>query len=306
MSEPLISVILPAYNHERYVGAAIEGVLNQTFTDWELVIVDDGSTDRTAEVIKGYKDPRINYHYQENQDAFNALNRGMALARGTWFSILNSDDCYHPDRLQVCLDAAESGADAVFTGVSAIDEQGAPIPEEGNYWVVWHQRNRAHYKATGDLYAGFLRGNLMITTSNLFMRAETARHVGGFAALRYLHDYDYIFRLLLACPGRVRYLDDQRLVYYRFHGKNTLKQGAVVAREQDLDLIRKYTLLGIPAEHRARVETGLERSAELYHEMEQVKRQLRWGRWRPWVDAFCIARARVRHALHQRTTRAST
>ena len=91
-NKPLISVVIPAYNHERFVGAAIESVLNQSCSDFELVIVDDGSTDNTAEVIKSYTDKRIHYYYQENQDAFNTINRGISLAKGRYISILNSDD----------------------------------------------------------------------------------------------------------------------------------------------------------------------------------------------------------------------
>jgi len=100
---------MPAYNHERFVGAAVESVLNQSLRDLELVVVDDGSTDRTADVIRGYDDDRIRYHYQENQDAFNALNRGLELAAGRCCSVLNSDDIYHPERLARCVDAAKGG-----------------------------------------------------------------------------------------------------------------------------------------------------------------------------------------------------
>lgn len=291
IKKPLISVIIPAYNHERFVGPAIESVLNQSFTDWELVIVDDGSTDGTAAVIKGYDDPRIHYHHQENQDAYNALNKGLSLAQGQWFSILNSDDVYEPERLERCLAAGEAGADAVFTGVGAIDDQGTRIPEEGSYWHLWHQRNLSAYLSSGDLYAGFLRGNLMITTSNLFVRAEVARKVGGFASLRYLHDYDYIFRLLLACPGRVCYLHDQMLMQYRIHGSNTLKSGAVKARNEDLSVIRKYAVLGVPETSRDRVAQAVARLAELDRELQIVSRGLRWGRFQSLANAvFKVAK----------------
>ena len=64
MSSPLISVVIPAYNHERFVGEAVESVLNQSCRDFELIVVDDGSTDRTAEVVQGYTDPRLRYYHQ--------------------------------------------------------------------------------------------------------------------------------------------------------------------------------------------------------------------------------------------------
>ena len=98
---PLISVIIPAYNHERFIGAAIESVINQSLTDFELIIVNDGSTDGTEDVVKKYDDSRLRYFYQENQDAYNTINRGISLARGQYISILNSDDIYTIDRLEV-------------------------------------------------------------------------------------------------------------------------------------------------------------------------------------------------------------
>lgn len=282
MANPLISVVMPAYNHERYVGAAIDSVLAQTCPDWELIVIDDGSTDRTGDVIRGYADPRIRAFSQENQDAFNALNRGLSLVRGQFVAILNSDDVYAPARLErlaaVFREVPEPAA--AFTDVEPIDAAGAPIPRGAHYWHTWHARNRLHYAGTGDLYAGFLRGNLLVTTSNLFMTATAARQVGGFAPLRYLHDYDYIFRLMLAFPGGVRYLDKDVLLGYRIHGANTLKQGAVTAREQDRDLIARYLRLGVPESCRVRVETGAARLLELERELEAVRRALRWGRLR--------------------------
>ena len=87
MKSSLVSVIIPAYNHERFVGPAIESVLQQSHANIELIVVDDGSTDATARVIRSYADPRLHYVYEENQDAYNALNNGLALARGEFVEI---------------------------------------------------------------------------------------------------------------------------------------------------------------------------------------------------------------------------
>ncbi|MFW2365002.1 MAG: glycosyltransferase family 2 protein, partial [Desulforhopalus sp.] len=78
--QPLISVVIPAYNHEKFIGAAVDSVLGQTVSDLELIVVDDGSTDDTGEIVKGYDDSRLSYFHQENQDAYNTINRGMSLA----------------------------------------------------------------------------------------------------------------------------------------------------------------------------------------------------------------------------------
>lgn len=279
-----VSVVMPAYNHEQFVGPALESVLAQTYANWNLVVVDDGSTDRTAEVIKRYENPRIAYHYQRNQDAYNALNRGIELADGDCISILNSDDMYHPRRLEQCLAALRGGAEAVFTDVTPVDDTGASIPVGTHFWHHWHERNKQYYRESGDLYVGFLRGNLMVTTSNLFMTRRAAETVGKFAPLRYLHDYDYIFRLLQAFPGKVVFLEQEKLLDYRIHGSNTLKQGAVKAREEDLQVIRNYMLAGMDEPNRLRVETGLDRMLELQGELTEVQKRLRWGRLLPVVE----------------------
>ena len=276
MTNPVISVIIPAYNHERFVGAAVDSVLSQTFRDLELIVIDDGSTDGTATVVKQFQDPRLTYHYQSNQDAYNALNNGMDLARGQFIAILNSDDIYTPNRLEVLLDhQRRTQAACLFTDVLPIDAEGRQIPEDGHYWHIWHQKNRQFYFDCDDLFVAFLKGNFMVTTSNLFLTSEAVRTVGPFAPLRYLHDYDYMFRVLLAFPKRVVYLHDPPLLYYRLHDHNTLNQNAIIAREQNRDLVRKYMLADLPKNARARAAAGADRLAELERELASVRRQMR-------------------------------
>ncbi len=277
----LISVIIPAYNHEKFVGAAIASVLRQTYDRLELIIVDDGSTDGTPDVIAGFHDARIRAVRQSNQDAYNALNRGLAMARGDIFAILNSDDVFPAERLEVLLDRrAQTGAACLFTHVRPVDAGGQPLPDN-HPWRAWHERNRRFYFDCGDLYTAFLKGNLMVGTSNLFLNAELARAVGEFAPLHYLHDYDYIFRVMLAAPGRVDYLHDRELLDYRLHGANTISRGAVAAREQDLALIRRYMLAGLPEAGRPRAAAGAERLLELERELQTERYRLAhpW-RWR--------------------------
>ncbi|MCW5207043.1 glycosyltransferase family 2 protein, partial [Desulfobulbus sp. F5] len=115
-SSPLISVIIPAYNHERFIGPAIESVLQQTWKHLELIVIDDGSKDSTGKVAQSYTDPRFSYYHQENQDAYNTINRGLSLAKGEYIAILNSDDIYTTDRLEKLLAIQqESGAACVFS-----------------------------------------------------------------------------------------------------------------------------------------------------------------------------------------------
>lgn len=275
MPAPLVSVVIPAYNHERFIGKAIDSVLNQTMTDLELVIVDDGSTDKTAEVIKSYDDPRLSYTWQENQDAYNTINRGMGMARGRYISILNSDDIYTKDRLEKMLAYSQKhNADGVISDVIPISDDDVEFTDPKFGWNMWHQGNRDYYRQCGDVYTGFLHGNYMVTTSNLFMTAEAMNKTGNFSPIRYLHDYDYVFRLMLAHPGGVHYMENDKLVYYRIHDGNTLSEAAIIGREQDLDVIGKYMLARVPDDLKSLVQTGTDRLRKLENEISEVRAEL--------------------------------
>ena len=275
MAPPLVSIVIPAYNHEQFVGDAIESVLDQTCQDFELVIVNDGSTDGTERVIQGYDDRRIRYYYQQNQDAYNTINRGISLAQGEFIAILNSDDVFTTDRLDCLLEYCQDGGRVcAFSDVIPVNDQNNEFIDPEFGWNVWHRNNREFYFTCKDLYTSFLHGNFMVTTSNLFMTKEAAHQVGAFSSLRYLHDYDFIFRMISKYKDRVGYLHDKKLLYYRIHGGNTLSEAAIIGREQDQELIEKYMLQAVPEEYRPYVAAGSHRLVKLEQELNQVRRQL--------------------------------
>ncbi len=114
----------------------------------------------------------------------------------------------------------------------------------------------------------------MVTTSNLFMTRIAVDKVGKFCSLRYLHDYDFIFRMMLAFPGKVEYLADEQLLYYRIHSGNTLGEAAILGREQDKDVSRRYMLARIPEDLQQVVAAGTDRLVELEQELSAVRSQL--------------------------------
>lgn len=99
MTEPLFSIILPTYNRAHLIQKAIESVISQSFSNWELIIIDDGSTDNTKDIVALFKDNRITYLYQENAERSAARNTGIRLAKGEQICFLDSDDYYLPTRL---------------------------------------------------------------------------------------------------------------------------------------------------------------------------------------------------------------
>ena len=98
--QPHVTVAMITYNHEKFVGDAVRSILAQTYADFELVIVDDGSTDATAEVIRGLRDERIVYLRQENQGPSEARNTALRVARGTLIAQMSGDDVAEPARLE--------------------------------------------------------------------------------------------------------------------------------------------------------------------------------------------------------------
>ncbi|WP_218092952.1 glycosyltransferase [Paenibacillus solanacearum] len=95
---PMFSVIIPTYNRDQYIGRAIESVLKQTYKDFEVIVVDDGSTDNTAKVVQSY-DARVRYVYQKNSGPSEARNTGIRFAKGTYIAFLDSDDAFLPNKL---------------------------------------------------------------------------------------------------------------------------------------------------------------------------------------------------------------
>ncbi len=141
-TQPKVTVFIPVYNRERYVGAAIESILGQSFPDFELLVVDDGSTDRSVEVINSYKDPRVRLvENGENLGIPRTRNRGLEFARGEYFAILDSDDCAYPRRLERQLAFLESHPDYVEIGTwgRAMDQQGQPLNRIKKQPVTWQE-----------------------------------------------------------------------------------------------------------------------------------------------------------------------
>lgn len=219
---PKISVIIPLYNHEKYIREAIDSVIGQSFDDFELIVINDGSTDTSEDIVKGFNDSRIAYFYQENQGAPHTINRGVKLARGEYISILNSDDAYDKNRLEKAIKILESDHSvfAVFSYVELIDEEGKSIrikrgAEEN--WLGLSPDNS--FKEYQDIILDLLAGNFLHTTSNLICRRSVFDRVGYFSNLRYTHDYEFFLKL---CSNFKVYIIPEPLVQYRFHSLNTL------------------------------------------------------------------------------------
>lgn len=126
----LVSVIIPTFNHARYVADAIESVLQQTYRHYEIIVVDDGSTDATREVVAKYEG-QIRYVWQENQGLSAARNAGLRVANGEFVALLDADDLYEPVFLQTLLEMlqANRALDGVYCAAQTVDVDNKPLPQ---------------------------------------------------------------------------------------------------------------------------------------------------------------------------------
>ena len=144
MTEPFFSVIIPTYNRADFVTTAIKSVCEQTYSDWELLVIDDGSTDDTRQIVEGFDDDRIKYVWQENQERSAARNHGIRLSQGQYICFLDSDDYLLPEHLAniYAIIEKQKFPEAVFmTGMQCCDIEDNdlngidPFPEKDNLHI---------------------------------------------------------------------------------------------------------------------------------------------------------------------------
>ena len=195
MSErrPCITVAMITYNHERFIGEAVSSILDQTYRDFELVIVDDGSTDATGEVIRGFRDERILYLRQENQGPSEARNTALRVARGTLVAQMAGDDVAEPGRLERQLAChRDHPRSVVFTQFTFIGDDGRTIDHPSR-----HLATRANATRVATLRYLYLEGNCFLAPSALAARTAFEEAGSYSPVMLQVQDYHMWVRLLL-------------------------------------------------------------------------------------------------------------
>ena len=216
VKKPKVSVILSSYNHAAYVAAAIESVLNQTFTDFELLIFDDGSTDNSREIIKSFDDPRIKtFLYEENRGPRIAASEAFNAAQGKYIAVHHSDDLWCSDKLQKqveFLDANEEYA-ACFTWVDFIDEEGniQELPDGNLYKGVFDKTNRTR----AEWLNYFFYNSNCLCHPSLLIRRDAYTKYNLHEVIKGLWQLpDYAMWIKLCFHANV-YILDERLTLFR-------------------------------------------------------------------------------------------
>lgn len=229
MTSPILSIILPAYNAQAYIAETIQSVLAQDFTDFELLIIDDGSQDNTAEVIRNFSDSRIIYiKNEQNLGLIRTLNKGILLAKGTYIGRIDADDIWHDARkIRLQLDYFTSNPGTVLLGTNAI-----AIDEYGNTLFDMN-----YPSGETAIRGAFLSRNPFIHPSVIFLK-NAAVEAGGFI-LDELHAEDYGLWLRIAKLGHVNNLSEA-LMKYRIHSTGISQKNALTQTRQSLKITKSF------------------------------------------------------------------
>lgn len=224
-TRPNITIVTPCLNSEVTLRATIESVRTQDYRDWEHLVLDGGSTDATPKILSEY--PHLQWTSEKDAGNYEAMNQGIARARGEWIVILNADDCFRPGALTAVARAAaqHSEWDALFGDVVYVDDAGREI----------YRRAEARYDYQVLLYAV---DNICHQT--LFVRRGVYQRLGGYRQREFRSSADYEFKLRLGREKcRVGHLP-QFLVNYRYHQhgqsadqrliRNSLQEAEIIKR----------------------------------------------------------------------------
>lgn len=208
MNAPSISIILPAFNSEAFIAEAIRSLLSQTFTDFELIIINDGSTDRTEEIILSFSDPRIQYHRNEtNSGLIDTLNKAIDLAKGKYIARMDADDSSLPERLSIQKNYLDQN-----NGIAVVAAPVIFIDKSGKETGVWELDRKtilpARIKKTMPYENCIAHPSVMI-------RAAVLKEFRYKAYQKNIEDYDLWLRLLNR--GYTIGKTEMPLLLYRVH-----------------------------------------------------------------------------------------
>ncbi len=212
---PRVSIIMASYNHEKFVQEAIQSVLDQSFQDFELIIIDDASTDNTVNVIKKFNDARIDLTVlEQNQGQFVATNLGLEKASGEYIGILNSDDAFYPQKLHKQITYLDNNLNigAVFSFVEMINEKSRPMIALNDHYFNKNNRTRHEW-----LNYFFFYGNCLCHPSVL-IRAKCHQELGYYDP-RFANCADLQFWIRLTAKYNIHIIQE-KLTKFRMLDKN--------------------------------------------------------------------------------------
>lgn len=245
----LISVIVPCYRHAYYIQDCLDSVLNQNYSDIELIVLDDHSPDNTfiiasslcasKKYIQRFKNI-ICQQNETNEGAHATLNKAIMMASGIYISILNSDDQYHPDRLSLLIAALDhTNSQIAFSNYVFIDNENNEVHDHPLYLELQAALAAASQEYPALSFA-FLQRQIALSTGNFFFKRVLFDAIGGFLDLKYCHDWDFILQsTIIAEPAYV----NLPLYRYRVHEMNTFNTlSNIAAAETEFTLGHYFSM----------------------------------------------------------------
>ena len=264
-AQPLVSIILPNYNHERYLKARVESLLAQTFDDYELIFLDDASTDRSVEYLAemAQRLPQATLHVNSHNSGspFSQWYKGLKMARGKWVWIAESDDIASPFFLDHCLSAVQgTSAVACFAASNGIDGEGCRLSSDINYWCKY----RDYAQTTPRFFNGmeyaehklFWHCTIMNASAVIFSREAAMRcDWQSITGMRYAGDW--LFWSQMCKQGDIVELYEY-LNFFRLHMGSVTQKGKADKRAlfEDIDVV-KYIMDSVL--HMSSYKIGLRR-----------------------------------------------
>jgi glycosyltransferase involved in cell wall biosynthesis len=210
--KPLVSVIIPAYNAERFIEASVGSALGQSYGDLEAIVVDDGSTDGTADRLKAWTDPRVRVIRRSHEGMVAAYNAGISLSEGTYIGFLDADDVWLPEKLARHVRFLEEHPeiDVTFSWVRAINERGLPAPIACPRW-----RGTVSFRQLASDY-------MVRTMSAVVMRREAAQEAGMFDS-KFMRcvDVEFLLRVNSLRPNNFHAIPEVLTLYRRHDAQRT-------------------------------------------------------------------------------------
>lgn len=194
---PLVTVLMPAYNAEAYIAEAMESVLSQSFTDYEFLIMDDGSTDNTLQIIRSYTDPRIKVISRPNKGLIDTLNEGLAIAKADLIARADADDNYLPGKLQLQYDFMNTHPDYVLVAADV-----NYMDKDGHFLMRLNPAGHTYEEIKANFYkkSPFLHPTVMF-------RKDAVLSVGGYPKNALTFE-DYLLWSKLLHKGKMCALDE--------------------------------------------------------------------------------------------------
>jgi Glycosyltransferases involved in cell wall biogenesis len=279
---PCVSCVLPVFNCERYLEEAIESILGQTYPNFELIVIDDGSTDRSGSISDEFaaKEPRIRVIHQKNAGIAAALNAGIALASGEYIARMDGDDVALPTRFERQVDVLEENPAIVLLGCVC-----HTIDAQGNMWEPALSKSEPLTIAEAQLDS-FPPLIHQVCHPSVMVRTAAVRQIGGYkSAYDYAEDYDLYLRI--AALGAIGELNEP-LLLYRKHASSICGQHW---REQ-VGIVARSEIANTNARRRASGQCELVIS-DLTFESYVAVRAFRNARWEGRIEPGVLIKATV-------------